>query len=450
MEETSNSNKHKGILGQARKLADLTPPSRNRYVDFLRAVSIMSVVLGHWIMAAPFYERGKPYMHHLLAVLDWSQWLTWIFQVMPIFFFVGGYANLTSWEANLRKEQGYAQWLGTRLERLLGPVLPLLCVWVVLTLAAKSIGIPQGFIKVGSRIALVPTWFLAVYIMVVLFVPATYAAWKRFGLWSIIALIAGAVAVDIAFFAGGFRSLGILNYFFVWLAIHQIGYAWREGLLDSVKTMLVLFLAGLFLLVALVNWGPYPLSLVGVPTDKISNTLPPKLPLLALGLAQIGLLLSMQSPARKWLDRILPWTSTVLVNGMIMTIFLWHSTSMMLIIGLGFYLIPGIFGIDPGSGIWWAWRPVWVLTFAAGTLPFLLAFSRFERPSKSKDKKNVGVFRLYAGCFLTCAGLAYLALRGIGSAPHWGYDAVALALPFIGAACAGFGPLRGGINIFNK
>ncbi len=72
---------------QARRLADQTPPTRNRCVDLLRAVSIMAVVLGHWIMAAPFYDQGQPWMWHLLAVVSWSQWLTWIFQVMPVFFF---------------------------------------------------------------------------------------------------------------------------------------------------------------------------------------------------------------------------------------------------------------------------------------------------------------------------------------------------------------------------
>ncbi len=38
-------------LGQ--QMAEQTPESRNRYVDFLRAASIMVVVFGHWLMAAP-------------------------------------------------------------------------------------------------------------------------------------------------------------------------------------------------------------------------------------------------------------------------------------------------------------------------------------------------------------------------------------------------------------
>ena len=38
--------------GRLRALADATPASRDRYVDFLRVVSIVTVVLGHWTIAA--------------------------------------------------------------------------------------------------------------------------------------------------------------------------------------------------------------------------------------------------------------------------------------------------------------------------------------------------------------------------------------------------------------
>ena len=34
-------------------MAMQAPPTRNRYVDFLRALSILAVVVGHWLVAAP-------------------------------------------------------------------------------------------------------------------------------------------------------------------------------------------------------------------------------------------------------------------------------------------------------------------------------------------------------------------------------------------------------------
>jgi len=440
--ENSRTVQKKGVWTHARQLAEKTPSTRNRYVDFLRAVSILSVVLGHWIMAAPYYEHGKSHMWHLLSVLSWSQWLTWIFQVMPIFFFVGGFSNLTSWEASKRRGNGYASWLGSRLQRLLGPVLPLLGVWIILAVLGKKLGVPDGFIQTGSRIALVPTWFLAVYLLVVLFVPLTYSAWKRFGLWTVGFLVTGAALVDMAFFIAHWHLLGWINYLFVWLAIHQLGYAWCEGLFKSAPKTFLIFPIGFLTLLALVSWGPYPLSLVGVPSEAVSNTLPPKLPLLALGFAQIGLFLSLQGSARRWLNHVLPWTGTVFINGMIMTIFLWHSTAMVLVVGLGFWLIPSIFEIAPGSGGWWMVRPLWIFAFAIATLPFILIFSRFERASASKAQTPKSVWRLYLGCVFICSGLGYLALKGIGGGPHWVFDAAALTFPFIGATCAGFGFLN--------
>lgn len=428
------------LWNQARRLADRTPSSRNRYVDFLRGASISAVVLGHWLIAAPYYEPGKPDMQHLLAVSPWSQWITWIFQVMPIFFFVGGYSNLSSWRAGRRRAETYAQWLNGRLRRLLQPVLPLLAVWVLLALVGHWAGVPEGFVRIGSRIALVPTWFLAVYLLVVLFVPLSSFAWKHAGLWSVAFLIGGAALVDLAFFAAGWTHLGWLNYLFVWLAAHQMGYAWRDGKLDSVGRTLGLFAGGFLALCLLVNLGPYPLSLVGVPTEAVSNTLPPKLPLLALGMAQIGLLLSLQGPARRWLARPNAWTATVMINAMIMTLFLWHSTAMVLMIGAGFLLRPELYAVVPGTLLWWAWRPLWVAVFALATVPFLLAFSRFERLAASPPPRSVRIERLYAGCFLACAALAWLALKGIGGGPHWVIDALALAMPFCGAFLAGFGP----------
>jgi hypothetical protein len=434
--------KKPGIWAQARKMAEQTPPARNRYVDFMRAISILSVVFGHWLIAAPHYNSGKPHMWHLLAVVPWSQWLTWLFQVMPIFFFVGGFSNMTSWEAAQHKGQGYAHWLGIRLQRLLGPVLPLLAAWIILSLVGRALGVPQGFIQVGSRIALVPTWFLAVYILVVLFVPLTHAAWKRFGLWTIFIPVICAAVVDALFFAANWHLIGWLNYLFIWLTVHQLGYAWLNGKFASAGKNFGLFIAGLLALMALVFLGPYPLSLVGVATDEISNTLPPKLPLLALGIAQIGLMMSMEKPARRWLDGINAWTGTVMINGMIMTIFLWHSTAMMLVIGVGFFVWPEVFSITPGTGAWWALRPVWVALFAVATIPFLLGFGHFERSGPPRKKASaIPVWRLYLGCTMTCTGLGYLSLKGIGGGPHWLYDAVSLVLPFIGAAFAGFGPL---------
>ena len=92
-------------------MAELTPPERNRYVDFLRAVSITVVIVGHWLVATAYYADGQLTFGHLLKEQPQTHWLTWVFQVMPIFFIVGGYAHAVSLESARRKGIGYASWL---------------------------------------------------------------------------------------------------------------------------------------------------------------------------------------------------------------------------------------------------------------------------------------------------------------------------------------------------
>ena len=44
---------------QAKELSAKTSPDRNRYVDFLRAVSICMVIVGHWLVATVYIVDGE-------------------------------------------------------------------------------------------------------------------------------------------------------------------------------------------------------------------------------------------------------------------------------------------------------------------------------------------------------------------------------------------------------
>ena len=431
----------KGPWLRAAVVAERTPESRNRYVDFLRALSIGAVVVGHWVMAAPYAGGGETTLSNVLEYQPWTRWLTWGFQVMPIFFLVGGYSNGVSWASARTRGHGYAQWLEARLRRLLGPVLALLAVWVLLGIGMGLGGVEAGFVGGLSQMALVPTWFLAVYIMVVLIVPLTHAAWRRYGMWSFWVLVAAAVVDDALFLGAGIHAAGWFNYAFIWVGVHQLGYAWRDGRVAGLRRGAAWALAGGAGLILMVTLGPYPVSMVSVPGQEISNSLPPKLPMLALALVHTGLLLSIEGPMRRWLAGAVPWTATVLVNGMIMTIFLWHLTAATLVVGLA--LLLGGVGLDvsPASGAWWAARPLWLVVYALALVPCALAFGRFER-SGGGARVRPG-WLLAGGAAIACAGLALLALGGVAApgAGPLGLRWWVLALPFAGAALAGVNPL---------
>lgn len=105
------------VWSRARDIAERTPASRNRYVDFLRAASITAVILGHWLIAAPWVVDGGLRLDHMLTVQPWTQWLTLLFQVMPVFFLVGGYSNAASWDAAGRNGTPYGAWVAGRARR---------------------------------------------------------------------------------------------------------------------------------------------------------------------------------------------------------------------------------------------------------------------------------------------------------------------------------------------
>lgn len=438
-DSSSSAAPGRSIWSQAAALAARTPESRNRYVDFLRALSIGAVVVGHWMMAAPWVTGGDLTLSNMLEHQPWTRWLTWAFQVMPVFFLVGGYANGVSWRSASGSGRPYGVWLAGRLKRLLGPVLPLLAAWTLFGAAAGPLGIGPGTVGDFSRMALIPIWFLAVYMMVVLLVPLTYAAWRRYGLRSFWVLVLAAVLDDALFFGADLRAVGWLNYGFIWLAVHQLGYAWRDGYVAGSRKGLVWALGGGAALIAFVTIGPYPVSMVSVPGQEVSNTLPPKLPMLALALVQCGLLLSFEAPMRRWLTRPAPWTATVLVNSMIMTVFLWHLTASSLVIGAAVLLGDVGLTVTPGGSSWWVARPLWMGVYALVLVPFALGCGRFERGGAGA--RPIAAWRSVAGATLACGGLALLALNGVAGDGWLGLQLWVLALPFAGAALAGVNPL---------
>ena len=416
----------------AAELAERTPETRNRYVDFLRAASMLVVVVGHWLAAAPYIDETSTLVTaQTLTVIPWTAWLTWGLQVMPIFFMVGGYANGVSWRAARRDGKSYAAWLEGRLRRLLLPLLPLLAVWVAIVAIEYTRGVRPDLVSYGSRVAFIPVWFLAVYIGIVLLVPVTEAAWTRFGLKSFWALTAAAVVTDILYFAAGLHALGFANYLFVWGAISVLGYAWLDERFTDRRNMLMGAAFGFVALLLLVGFGPYPVSMIGVPGDPVSATTPPKVTLIALALMQAGLLLALQAPARRWLAGRLVWATTVAINGSIMTLFMWHLTATNLVV-LAAYLAGGVgLHFEPGSSSWWWSRFAWLAANAVALVPFILAFGRFERP-RATEGEPAPLWRYVLSAIVTGIGLAMLSDQGVGGDGRFGLNVWGLAFSFIG------------------
>ena len=425
----------KGLWARAMWAAEQTPESRNRAVDLYRAIAILFVVFGHWLLVAPQIVGDEVKLTILLAEQPVMQYATWVAQVMPVFFFVGGFSNSLSWQSALRDPVIKHGWAATRLSRLLQPTVPLILVWAALTFLGGLLGMEAEQLKAISQAALVPIWFLAVYIVITVAVPLAWRLWQRMGVWSVALLAALAVIVDVFGLGLGHGWLRWTNYAFVWLAVHQLGFWWHS---EGSKTLSALGLVALgvaWLAVLLVVFG-YPISMVSVPGAEFSNTRPPTTAMLAIGSVQIGLILLLEAPAKRWLEKSATWARVILVNQMIMTVYLWHMTALILLIGASFLLGGVGLAADPGSGAWWTLRPVWMVVLIAALTPFLLAFMRFESGSRVAPSDQPGPARALIGALVTCSGLVTMAIAGLASDNAVGVNWIAVLAVVGGVALA--------------
>ncbi|HET9771158.1 MAG TPA: acyltransferase, partial [Acidimicrobiia bacterium] len=227
------------------ELVAATPATRERYVDFLRAVSILVVVIGHWTIALIFWDGGVIRSTSAIGKAPGLWLATWLFQVMPVFFFVGGYANFVAYESSRRRADPTLAFVRGRLRRLLVPSAVLLVSWAVVQvgLHVTDTGAPtgprigdlvllRGVRPPGQTIPFGPLWFLGVYLVVVCISPLTVVLHRRFRWWVPAVMVAGTVVVDAVGFLGGQSGIRYLNAVFVLLLPPQLGHFYGDGSVD--------------------------------------------------------------------------------------------------------------------------------------------------------------------------------------------------------------------------
>jgi fucose 4-O-acetylase-like acetyltransferase len=421
-----------------REAVEKTPEDRERHADLLRAVAISMVVLGHWLVIAVTEANDEIDGVNALRDLQWIHPLTWLFQVMPVFFFVGGYANAVSWRSHRNGGGDTTSWVLGRYERLIHPAAALLGVLVLAVLGAQVAGFDQDLAATGAWLATVPLWFLLAYLAIISVTPLTIAMHDRWGLWVPIVLLAVAIGADVLRFGAELPVVGNVNYVVVWLCLHQLGYSWRDGQLPAVARVgWPLLIGGFTVLVLLTRFGPYPISVVTAPGQDEQNTEPPTVAILALGTAQLGLAYVLRAPLHGWLQRRRPWMAVVAVNSVILTLFLWHMAAAigaaLLLYGTG--LIPVV---EVGSAEWFALRVPWLVGCALLLGILTAVFSVIERRviarSRSGDTTSglatdVGT---WAAVVALLAGMLGIAVAGPGSNGPLG-----LPIPALGAFAVG-------------
>jgi fucose 4-O-acetylase-like acetyltransferase len=377
-------------------LAAQTPAKRDRYVDFLRGFSILVVVMGHWLIAVVELRGSSISGRNALDLVPGLWLVTWALQVMPIFFFVGGFSNLVTFEALQRLGEGAGTFLRGRLSRLLRPSIAFLVIWGLATPLVTRLDLPEGAIALAWPILIGPLWFLGVYFILVALAPLTVPIHQRLRWKAVVWLAVLVVTVDLIRFMGGVGWVGLLNLVFVWTLVHQLGYFYADGTFARFPRWIFAAAAvvGLAGMIALTGLEVYPGSMVGRPSDEVSNMAPPNLAMAAHAMWQIGLVMALRSAMNRWLARPRPWKAVVLVNSSIMTLFLWHLSA--LIITAAILLPLGFPQPVPGTGLWWATRPLWVGALVTVLALLVWLFGRIERPDLDPAERYWDLKDFYA------------------------------------------------------
>lgn len=411
--------------GRLLELAAATPATRDRYVDFLRAASILVVVLGHWLIAIIYWRNGEVVGQNALDVIPVLWLATWILQVMPVFFFVGGFSNLVTIDATRRRGGGYTEFIHGRVERLMRPTLIFLLVWIPVTIAVDILTrVDDRVLNLGTGLLTRPLWFIGIYMIMIAAAPPMASLHRRYGFKIPAILVLGAAAVDLLAVGMEIPVVGYLNFAFVWLFVHQLGFFYADGRLQrsSRSVFWMLAICGLLVLAALTASGIYSPSMVGLRNER-SNTNPPTIAIIALTVWQLGLVMLLRDRITRWLSGVRVWAGVIFLNLVIMTLFLWHQTAMLAAVGILYPL--GFPQPEAGTAPWWALRPLWVLSLAALLALFVLVLGRYERVSPREPAPADAGRSEAARSAMAVVGVTFVLLGILGFAVS-GFDGFAL------------------------
>ncbi|MFI5528458.1 acyltransferase [Kitasatospora sp. NPDC051853] len=352
-----------------------TPATRDRALDGLRALALLAVPLGHWMLGG-FTTTPDGVLHNEspLSTLGFFAPLSWVLQMLGVFFLVGGYSSAKSLARAQERGASTVDWFRQRAVRLLRPVLGVAAVWALLVPLLGALGVPQGTVRTGTVLVVQPLWYIGIYLALTALTPLCLRLGRRLGGWAAAPLLAAVAVVDLLRYGPWAESvpswLSLVNLLPGWLFGYQLGVSWAQGRIRRAGAWL-LALGGAALFTVLLTVFHYPASMVGVPGAARTNSHPPSLLVLALASAQCGAAMLLRERIGRALRRPLLWLPVVVVNLSAMTIFCWHQSAMFSVGALASALDASVPGLTtaPDSLAWvlarLAWLPVFALVLAA-------------------------------------------------------------------------------------
>ena len=391
---------------------------RYRYADLLRAAAIGGVAVGHWLLISITYRGGQLSGVDDIGYISWAGWITLVFQVMPVFFLVGGYVHAISWTRHRDRGEHWTGWVRGRATGLLWPAMVYVTVMVLAVAVARMAGAHPAELAQGGWLVALQLWFLPVYLLLIALTPVMLAAHRRWGLAVPAVMAAGAAAVDLAVVGFHVPVIGYVNYLLVWGSMYQWGFCWQDGTLTRPRWRpYALAAAGAAALAGLVAWSPFPVDMIGAPGERVGNTSPPSIALLAYAAAQAGLVLAAAPAVSRLLARPRWWRPVSRLTPAIMLVYLWHMVPVV-IVAVAFYPARILPQPPIGSAQWWELRPAWEALLAVVLIPLIAGLQWVHRPLLRALPTGFGQARpwspavLLAGLAAVGFGLAKLAVAG--------------------------------------
>lgn len=413
---------------------------RDRAVDVARLGALLVVVFGHCALLLATVDDGGVRIGNILGALPATQPVTWIVQVMPLFFLAGGAAGAYGWRAGTP----WGTWLFTRAQRLFRPVFWYLAAWALGLLVVRLTLGPESAQALGREIVAL-LWFLGVYAVTLAFVPPlTRLTTGRAFAAVVTSLLAAAAAVDAVRVAVGTPGSGAVNFLFVWSIPIVIGVAYARRMIRPAVAAVVAAAAFTAQLVLAVT-GIYEVSLVVTGVERFSNTSPPTA-LLALQCIWMSCAFVLAAPAlQRWAARPRVWRFVAVGNGGAMTLYLWHIPA----IAVAAFTLHAV-GLDAydvaAPGFWWrlALRAVVFAVVMTVLFRLLSPLEHRRLPWWDGQVRATGFRSVTAGVLVCLAGVALvlLAKNGMTGVAGW----ASLGAFVLGAAaarcCAGGRPRR--------
>ncbi len=388
-------------------MASQVKADRNRAIDLYRVIAMLAVAFGHWLaLVAVSDAEGNIVGGNALEFVPALSWATWILQVMPLFFVVGGFSSAMSLDSHNRNNGRAQDWIAARLRRMLPPAVVLAATWLVVLVAGTAAG--QGaLVATALHAAAIPLWFLANYTIDTALAPFVLPAFRR-NPARFAAAIGGAFLFFEALRIADVPAIPHVNWVLGWLIFQVTGMAWRDGLLPTGRKLVAIAAGFWAATIALVTTGgPWIVSMVNIAGVENSPTAPPTLSLMTFGFAfSLTAVAAAPRVSAALAKRPKAWTAVVGANTVAMSVYLWHMTAAILVTAAMHFTV-GLPVHEVGSAAWWMFKIPMIIGSLIALAPIVMMVASVERKALLAPRRawNGGITSIFAVAIITSTAL---------------------------------------------